>query len=41
MQYMKFAVRIGGTKKARSVFKQAREDARCGHHVSCAILLVT
>ena len=34
---MKFAVRTGGTKKARSVFKQAREDARCGHHVGGVI----
>lgn len=40
VQYMKFARRAEGIKSARIVFKRAREDARCEHHVYVAAALM-
>ena len=40
MQYMKFSRRTEGIKAARSVFKQAREDLRCGHQIYVAAALM-
>lgn len=40
VQYMKFARRAEGIKSARTVFKRAREDARCKHHVYVAAALM-
>lgn len=37
---MKFSRRTEGIKKARNVFKQAREDARCGHQIYVAAALM-
>lgn len=37
---MKFARRAEGIKSARTVFKRAREDARCKHHVYVAAALM-
>ncbi|KAF7987512.1 hypothetical protein HCN44_003274 [Aphidius gifuensis] len=40
VQYMKFARRAEGIKSARTVFKRAREDSRCKHHVFVAAALM-
>ncbi|KAJ8688604.1 hypothetical protein QAD02_024399 [Eretmocerus hayati] len=40
VQYMKFARRAEGIKSARTVFKKAREDQRCRHHVYVAAALM-
>ncbi|KAG1686688.1 Cleavage stimulation factor subunit 3 [Nymphon striatum] len=40
IQYMKFCRRAEGIKSARVVFKRAREDERCGHHVYIAAALM-
>ncbi|XP_071875267.1 protein suppressor of forked-like [Bombus fervidus] len=40
VQYMKFARRAEGIKSARTVFKRAREDPRCKHHVYVAAALM-
>ncbi|XP_012271030.1 protein suppressor of forked isoform X2 [Orussus abietinus] len=40
VQYMKFARRAEGIKSARTVFKRAREDSRCRHHVYVAAALM-
>lgn len=40
VQYMKFARRAEGIKSARTVFKRAREDTRCKHHVYVAAALM-
>ncbi|KYN44814.1 Protein suppressor of forked [Trachymyrmex septentrionalis] len=40
VQYMKFARRAEGIKSARTVFKRAREDIRCKHHVYVAAALM-
>lgn len=40
VQYMKFARRAEGIKSARTVFKRAREDIRCKHHVFVAAALM-
>lgn len=40
VQYMKFARRAEGIKSARTVFKRAREDQRCMHHVYVAAALM-
>lgn len=40
IQYMKFSRRAEGIKAARNVFKQAREDARCGHQIYVAAALM-
>ncbi|XP_043289608.1 protein suppressor of forked isoform X2 [Venturia canescens] len=40
VQYMKFARRAEGIKSARTVFKRAREDQRCRHHVYVAAALM-
>lgn len=37
---MKFARRAEGIKSARTVFKRAREDPRCKHHVYVAAALM-
>lgn len=37
---MKFARRAEGIKSARTVFKRAREDIRCKHHVYVAAALM-
>jgi len=37
---MKFARRAEGIKSARTVFKRAREDTRCKHHVYVAAALM-
>lgn len=37
---MKFCRRSEGTTKARSIFKQAREDSRSSHHVYVAAALM-
>jgi cleavage stimulation factor subunit 3 len=37
---MKFARRAEGIKSARTVFKRAREDQRCRHHVYVAAALM-
>jgi len=40
IQSMKFSRRSEGIKAARTVFKRAREDTRCGHQVfTCAALM--
>ncbi|XP_053209017.1 cleavage stimulation factor subunit 3-like [Panonychus citri] len=40
IQFMKFSRRSEGIKAARTVFKRAREDTRCGHQVfTCAALM--
>ena len=40
MQYMKFCRRTEGIKAARGVFKQAREDTRCGYQAFVAAALM-
>ena len=40
IQYMKFCRRSEGTAAARAVFKKAREDGRCRHHVFVAAALM-
>lgn len=40
IQYMKFARRAEGIKEARQIFKKAREDSRCKHHVFVAAALM-
>ncbi|CAB0031503.1 unnamed protein product [Trichogramma brassicae] len=40
VQYMKFARRAEGIKSARTVFKRAREDSRCKHHIYVAAALM-
>lgn len=40
IQCMKFSRRTEGIKAARNVFKQAREDARCGHQIYVAAALM-
>ena len=37
---MKFSRRTEGIKAARNVFKQAREDSRCGHQIYVAAALM-
>lgn len=37
---MKFSRRTEGIKVARNVFKQAREDPRCGHQIYVAAALM-
>jgi len=40
IQYMKFARRAEGMQSARKVFKKAREDKRCKHHVFVSAALM-
>ncbi|KAI1287093.1 Cleavage stimulation factor subunit 3 [Halotydeus destructor] len=40
VQYMKFARRAEGIKSARTIFKRAREDARCRYHIYSAAALM-